>query len=163
MRLKTSSILLVDDDSLVANALARMLRARNYDVSISPDPKSALERCGKMEFKLIITDQRMPVMYGTEFAAMVKPLQPNARIMLISGYCNQDQASEALDLEAIDRLVLKPWDNAELLSAIEEELRAGVTKEWEDSCLRALDAAESAVKEPRFESRAKKPVRLDTN
>ncbi len=119
------SILLIDDDRLVANSLARMLRGKLYDVSVCPDPKLALSFCEKMKFDLIITDQRMPVMDGTDFAAMAKELQPEARVILISGYSDHDRVVEALNNEVIHRHVAKPWDNKQLLRIVEDELIMG--------------------------------------
>ena len=132
MNSSSYSILLVDDDSLVANSLARLLRAKGYDVSISPDPKAALLLCKKMSFDLIITDQRMPVMYGTEFAIEAKQLQPATRIILISGYSDHEQVINAFNMDAINQHVLKPWDNSELLKTVDEQLQLSFENYWED-------------------------------
>lgn len=124
MTIKQSSIsiLLIDDDLLVANSLARMLRHRNYDVSICPDPQSALTFCDKMKFDLIITDQRMPVMNGTDFAVLAKARQPWVRVLLISGYSDEEKVEQALSGGYIHQHVRKPWDNLQLLALIEEQL-----------------------------------------
>ena len=121
------SVLLVEDDSLVASSLARMLRLKKYDVSICPDPKKALELCDKRQFDLIITDQKMPVMTGTEFAAIAKDRQPNARTLLISGYIDEKDAAAALENDHINRFVSKPWHNEDILSIVESELQIGST------------------------------------
>ena len=127
----TKSIMIIDDDSLVANSLARMLRRKNYDVSVCPDPKSALVFCERMKFDLIITDQRMPVMNGTEFAALAKPTQPDARVVLISGYSDSAKVIEAFNSKTIHQHVCKPWDNDELLSVVEDQLKIGEEKHEE--------------------------------
>jgi len=121
------SVLLVEDDSLVASSLARMLRLKKFDVSICPDPKKALELCDKRQFDLIITDQKMPVMTGTEFAAIAKDRQPNARTLLISGYIDEKDAAAALENDHINRFVSKPWHNEDILSIVESELQIGST------------------------------------
>ena len=122
MVIPRKSILLIDDDSLVANSLARMLRGREYDVSICPDPKSALVFCERMKFDLIITDQRMPVMNGTDFALQAKKLQPQARVILISGYSDKDSVVRALNDEIVHLFVCKPWDNSQLLKMVDDQL-----------------------------------------
>ena len=121
------SVLLVEDDSLVASSLARMLRLKKFDVSICPDPKKALELCDKRQFDLIITDQKMPVMTGTEFAAIAKDRQPNACTLLISGYIGEKDAAAALENDHINRFVSKPWHNEDILSIVESELQIGST------------------------------------
>ena len=119
---KEPSILLVDDDSLVANALARMLRAKHYHVSICHDPKQALEFCDKFHFDLIITDQRMPVMDGTEFARLAKRKQSEVRVILISGYSDICKVNEACELGVVHYYVSKPWDNRKLIEVIDDQL-----------------------------------------
>lgn len=132
MGAETNTILLVDDDSLVANSLGRLLRAKGYDVSICPDPKAALVMCKKRSFDLIITDQRMPVMYGTEFALEAKKIQPAARIILISGYSDHQKVIDAFNMDAINQHVLKPWDNHELLKVVDEQLQLCFEMYWEE-------------------------------
>ncbi|MCG8415073.1 MAG: response regulator [Pseudomonadales bacterium] len=122
---RQKSVLLIDDDSLVANSLARMLRSKQFDVSICPDPKSALAFCDRMKFDLIITDQRMPVMTGTEFAAEVKDKQPQARCIRISGYSDGASVRDAFNKEHIHRHVSKPWDNSYLLKVVDEQIQLG--------------------------------------
>lgn len=116
------SILLLEDDALVARSLARMLRLKKFDVSICPDPKTALDLCDKRKFDLIITDQMMPIMHGTEFAALAKAKQPQAQTLLISGYINDDMAEEALRSGHIQKFVSKPWHNDDIINIVENEL-----------------------------------------
>ena len=103
------------------------LRLKKFDVSICPDPKKALELCDKRQFDLIITDQKMPVMTGTEFAAIAKDKQPKARTLLISGYINEKEAAAAIENEHINRFVAKSWHNEDILSIVESELQIGDT------------------------------------
>ena len=146
MSAETNTILLVDDDSLVANSLARLLRRKGYDVSICPDPKAALIMCEKRTFDLIITDQRMPVMCGTEFALQAKQLQPAARVILISGYSDHKQVIKAFNMEAINEHVLKPWDNNDLLKVVDEQLQLSFEMFWQEQEKRR----ENAQKAPSF-------------
>jgi DNA-binding NtrC family response regulator len=132
MGTEPNTILLVDDGSLVANSLARLLRAKGYDVSICPDPKAALVACKKRTFDLIITDQRMPVMYGTEFAQQARKLKPAARIILISGYSDREQVVNAFNMDAINHHVLKPWDNNDLLDVVDEQLQLSFELFWQE-------------------------------
>ncbi|MFT4888792.1 MAG: DNA-binding NtrC family response regulator [Pseudohongiellaceae bacterium] len=116
------SILLVEDDTFVGRSLARMLHSKKLDVSICADPVAALALCDTRKFDLIITDQRLPVMNGTELAMLVRKKQPTVRILLISGYSDRELVAKAIDNGAVDRFFSKPWDNAEILSIVEEEL-----------------------------------------
>lgn len=119
------SILLLDDDRLVARSLARLLRSESYDVTLCPDPQTALKFCDKMAFQLIITDQRMPVMNGTDFAQLVRSKQPDARVVLITGYGDREKVDEAMASDAIQLLVSKPWDNERFLKQLREQVEIG--------------------------------------
>jgi response regulator RpfG family c-di-GMP phosphodiesterase len=116
------TILIVDDDTLVLHSLKRLLKSRGYDVSIACNPTSALALCAKYKFDLIISDQKMPVMKGTEFARKAVELQPQTRIILISGYSNKSDVACAFNENVIHKYVKKPWDNGELLAFIVEQL-----------------------------------------
>jgi two-component system response regulator HupR/HoxA len=124
------SILLVDDDSLVSNSLARLLRYNKYDVSICRDPIAAVSLCEKIQFDLIITDQRMPVMTGIEFVSKVRGQQPGARIVLISGYNDHVPVIEAFNSETIHRFVFKPWSNEDFMDIVEEQLEVATEGNW---------------------------------
>ncbi len=117
------SILIVEDDALVASSLARMLRLKLYDVSICPDPNAALALCSRRIFDLIITDQMMPIMNGTEFAALAKAMQPNVHMLLISGYIDTDKADKALENGSIQKFIPKPWNNEDILNIVEKEIQ----------------------------------------
>ena len=116
------SILLVEDDALVANSLGCLLREEGFDVSICPDPRTALNFCERRTFDLIITDQRLPVMDGTEFAALARIKQPAARVVLISGY-GDSAVVQALEERVVHQHVAKPWNNDELVGIVQQELR----------------------------------------
>ncbi|MFT7547831.1 MAG: response regulator RpfG family c-di-GMP phosphodiesterase [Candidatus Azotimanducaceae bacterium] len=127
---KQYSILLLDDDSLVVNSLARVLRYNKYDVSICRDPIAAVSLCEKMQFDLIITDQRMPIMTGIEFASKVRLQQPGARIVLISGYNDYVPVIEAFNSETIHRFVFKPWSNDVFVDIVQEQLEVATEGIW---------------------------------
>lgn len=127
---KEYSILLLDDDILVVNSLARVLRYNKYDVSICRDPIAAVSLCEKMQFDLIITDQRMPVMTGIEFASKVRGQQPGARIVLISGYNDYVRVIEAFNSETIHRFVFKPWSNEDFMDIVQEQLEVATEGIW---------------------------------
>jgi DNA-binding NtrC family response regulator len=116
------SVLLLDDDRLVASSLARLLRNEGYDVTLCPDPQAALKFCDKMMFHLIITDQRMPVMNGTDFAQLVREKQAHARIVLITGYSDREKVDKAMACEAIQLTVTKPWDNDRFLEQLRQQV-----------------------------------------
>ncbi len=122
----TKKLLLVDDDIGVLGALRRKFRALEVSVSVESDVLKALHRCQSEQFDLIISDQRMPQMEGTEFLREIRHLQRGARCILLSGYCDFDAVTLAFNEGTIDQFIAKPWDDAQLLSCVRQLLGESV-------------------------------------
>jgi PAS domain S-box-containing protein len=107
------SILLVDDDDLVRNGAAEMLRDLGHTVTEAPGGLEALARVeGGLPFDLLITDYKMPRMNGAELARKVRVLRPNTPILLITGYTGGHE-----DAPEFTRLT-KPFRQADLAKAL---------------------------------------------
>ncbi|MFT5113409.1 MAG: DNA-binding NtrC family response regulator [Kiritimatiellia bacterium] len=118
-----SKLLIVDDDDHVLKSLVRLLRSSDYDISCYVDPEEALKQCGLQKFDLILSDQRMPSMEGTEFFTHIAQLFPQTRRILISGYSDFTSVTEAFNDEIIHKFVIKPWDNESLKNLISDQLK----------------------------------------
>jgi PAS domain S-box-containing protein len=109
-------ILLVDDDPLVLAGTAAMLEELGHDsvhiVASGQDALAVLQRDGA--FDLLLTDQMMPGMSGTQLAAQARALQPNLPILLASGFAELDAAAGA-DWPRLR----KPYGLADLSAALE--------------------------------------------
>lgn len=116
------SILILDDDDHVLKSLSRLLRTSNYGLSCFSDPQEALIQCATRPFDLILSDQRMPGMMGTEFFAQVAQLQPETRRILISGYSDFTSVTDAFNAGVIHKFIVKPWDNDQLRDFVAEQL-----------------------------------------
>ena len=112
------SILIVDDDIGVCNSLASLLKRDNYHVTTSTSPSAALEVMAKQEFSLIISDQRMPKMCGTELLKQVKHIYPQTLRILISAYTDYDALIDSINEADIYKFLAKPWHNNILLKEI---------------------------------------------
>ena len=78
------SILFVDDEERIVNQLKIIFRQR-YDVYTATSGKQALEILQSTPLDVVVSDQRMPEMNGTEVLARVKSLYPNTVRMVLSG------------------------------------------------------------------------------
>lgn len=119
------NILLLDDDDHVLKSLARLLRSPDHEISCFSDPQEALLQCGLQQYDLILSDQRMPDMEGTEFFTHIAQLFPQTRRILISGYSDFSSVTEAFNDGIIHKFVIKPWDNELLKNLVSDELRSG--------------------------------------
>ncbi|HCY87511.1 MAG TPA: hypothetical protein DHV36_20425, partial [Desulfobacteraceae bacterium] len=73
-------------------------------------------------FRVVITDQRMPNMTGTELLVKVLELSPESRRVLFTGYSELESAMVAVNQGAIHYYLTKPWDNETVLRVIRQEL-----------------------------------------
>jgi DNA-binding response OmpR family regulator len=79
-----ASVLVVDDDLQLGNALAGSLRFQGYDVDQAADGAQALQRLATVEVDLLVTDIAMPVLDGFELMMAVRQQHPSMRILAIS-------------------------------------------------------------------------------
>ena len=108
------ALLLVDDEKNVLNALVRLFRKEGYRIHTATDPLQALEILAQNEIQVIISDQRMPGMTGTEFFSKVKDLYPDTIRIVLSGYTDLKSVTEAVNHGSIYKFLTKPWDDTDL-------------------------------------------------
>ena len=115
------TILAVDDDPVVSQAIVRDLRRRygaDYRVMPSASGADALELLHELTLRdrsvaLVVSDQRMPEMTGIEMLAQVRALSPETKLLLLTAYADTDVAIRAINDIALDYYMFKPWDPPE--------------------------------------------------
>jgi len=78
-------ILVVDDEAVIADTLAAILRKQNYSVLVAYDAESAFDLVSVIPPELLISDVVMPGMSGVELAIKVKNSVPDCQVLLFSG------------------------------------------------------------------------------
>jgi len=113
------SVMLVDDDDLVRAGAAAMLEAIGHTVVQMSSATRALEHIASGDaFDVLVTDQRMPCMTGTDLIWRARFLQPGLPAVLITGYTDViDTGASALPVLA------KPFRAAELARAVAEAVK----------------------------------------
>src|SRR4051794_36865504 len=114
-------LLAVDDDGPVLAAIERDLRERyseHYRVMASSSGEQALELLRRLRLReeaggLMLVDQRMPGMSGTELLTASRQLYPDARRVLLTAYADTDAAIRAINDAEVHHYMLKPWDPPE--------------------------------------------------
>jgi CheY-like chemotaxis protein len=126
---KKGRILFVDDEEYLLDLVARMLKNLNYEVVARKSSLDALEciESEKTKFNLIIVDQVMPELSGTEFAKKAKNLQPGVPIILFTGFSDMIRQEEIMDL-GIQEVVAKPINLSDLSQVINRVLNAARTE-----------------------------------
>ena len=113
-------LLLVDDEPDISRSLTRELRKEGYRILIAESGQQGLEILANNEVQVILSDQRMPQMTGSEFLARVRERYPDTVRMVLSGYADFESVQEAINDGAIYKFISKPWNNEILVSEIRE-------------------------------------------
>lgn len=108
------TLLILDDDKLVTDALYLHLRRQRYRLLVSNSPKEALQLLEETPVDLIITDFLMPEMNGLEFLIQSKQFCPDATRIILTGYADKENAIRAINEVGLYYYIEKPWENANL-------------------------------------------------
>lgn len=108
------SLLIVDDEPHVLKALSRTLKSGRYDIVTANNAEEALASIRSDPPSVLLTDQRMPGMKGSELLAEVAALYPDVVGILMSGYADFDSVTQALNDGQIYKFLMKPWDDTAL-------------------------------------------------
>ena len=116
-------ILIVDDEEVVVYFIQDLLEKHNYKTTTTTSSKNAIELVtnNPNDFDLIITDQTMPDITGTEMIQKIFLVAPDIPIILCSGYNKQVGEKEALAL-GCKKYLSKPIKNDYLIKSIQEIL-----------------------------------------
>ena len=106
-------ILLVDDEERILRTLTMLLRMQ-YQVFSTTDGHEALKIIQQEKINVLISDQRMPTMIGTELLEKAKQLSPNTVRILLTGYADVEAAMDSVNEGEIFRYINKPWGPKEL-------------------------------------------------
>jgi DNA-binding NtrC family response regulator len=112
------TLLLVDDDADALDLLHSVLLQDGYQVLTALSGAEALELLTLNDVQVVVSDQRMPVMSGSQFLERVGALYPDTLRIILSGYADFDAIIEAINC-GVYRFYRKPWTG----DVIREEIR----------------------------------------
>jgi thioredoxin reductase (NADPH) len=120
-RRRRPAILAVDDEPAVLAAVARDLRrgfGERYRIMRANSGQEALDLLHQMRTRgdnvaLLVADQKMPGLSGTEYLVEARKLVPEAKRVLLTAYADTEAAISAINDVALDYYLLKPWDPPE--------------------------------------------------
>lgn len=123
-------LFLVDDDEAVLESLRRSLVRAGYRVRAFADPEEALAEIRHDAPKVLVTDKKMPGMDGLELAERALNIDPETRIIIITGAGDEQAAQAALRLGATD-YVTKPVDVQALAQSVHRAYRAHASDKFD--------------------------------
>jgi two-component system cell cycle response regulator CpdR len=107
-------VLLVDDDVDARESMVYLLGSRGFNVLVAQSGHEAMRLLAKIRVDVLLADVVMPDLNGIELAKQAKQLQPDLKVIFITG-----DYSRAAEAESLGKLLVKPMRGA----AIETELR----------------------------------------
>ena len=116
-----ATILIIDDEEAIRNALRDILEMEDYEVEEAKDGIDALSKIKQNSYDAIICDIKMPKMDGMEVLERVQLICPDVPIIMISGHGDIDTAVETVKKGAFD-YISKPPDLNRLLITIRNAL-----------------------------------------
>lgn len=123
------NILFVDDEKEITYMGKKMLESLGYTVDIRTDGFSALHeiQTHKQRYDLLVTDQNMPKMLGTDLVIRAKKIRPDLKVILITGYEDSIKEGSVSEYD-IDEIIMKPLILSEFSKIIRNVLDTRATK-----------------------------------
>lgn len=113
------TLLLIDDEERILRSL-RMLFFSGYNVHMTTDPHEAIRILREERVHVIVSDQRMPVMQGSELLGIARETSPATMRILLTGYSDLEASIASVNEGEVFRYLLKPWDAAEVKKVVAE-------------------------------------------
>jgi signal transduction histidine kinase/FixJ family two-component response regulator len=121
--MQDASIFIIDDEDGIVRLCTRLLERANFKVSGNTDPQQGIETLRSEEYDLLLVDIRMPGMDGFEVMEIVRQLQTDIAVVIMTGFGTLETAIRALR-QGADGLILKPFeDGSELVKTVKEALK----------------------------------------
>jgi signal transduction histidine kinase/FixJ family two-component response regulator len=123
-----ANILVVDDEPGITRLCERLLKREEYEVTSFTSPKTAMAYVEQNKIDLLLVDIRMPEISGFDLIAHVKHHQPDAAVLVMTGFGTVETAIKALR-QGVDGLLLKPFETGrELVQTVQQALEDGQKK-----------------------------------
>jgi len=116
-------VLFVDDEPHVIEALRRVLQKAPYEILTASSADEALYILAQAAVDVIVSDERMPGMSGSEFLATVRHTYPDTVRILLTGHASLEAAVRAINEGEVYRFLTKPCNEGDLTLAIEHALQ----------------------------------------
>ena len=116
------TVLCVDDEENILHSLKRLLRKEGYRLLTATSGAEGLKILKENDVHLVISDQRMPEMSGTEFLAQVKENYPDVIRIVLTGYTEVDSITASINKGHIYKFILKPWNDQNLKLEVKQGL-----------------------------------------
>ncbi|MEJ2157368.1 MAG: response regulator [Desulfobacteraceae bacterium] len=135
-------VLIVDDQPLVLGVVQEILSRGPYHVSSANSAEEALKMMDEDTMDVVISDERMPGMQGSEFLAIVRKRFPDTVRIILTGHASVETAIRAINEGEVYRLLTKPVSSQDLYKAIDDGLKNRAGGRPAEQCFSLLESLE---------------------
>ena len=115
------TVVMVDDEQNILQSLKRCFRREQYTVVFAGSGAEGLKLVAATpNIAVIVSDQRMPEMNGSEFLTRSRELAPDAIRMLLTGYSDMETTVAAMNEGGATHYIGKPWEDSSLLQTVRD-------------------------------------------
>jgi DNA-binding NtrC family response regulator len=118
-----ATLIVVDDDTEILSAMKRVFRNEPYDVLFTDDPFEALRCMKSRKVDVVVADEFMPAMLGTDLLEAARRHSPQSALIVLTGYPLSREAGLAYR-QTVDLVLAKPWEDDDMRSAVRSLLEA---------------------------------------
>ncbi len=143
-----AAVMVVDDEEMVVTSIRAYLQLEtDYRIDGFTDPEQAVKHLETHPVDVVVTDILMPKLNGVQLLARARQLQPEAARILLTGHADKQNAIQAINEAGVYQYLEKPWENAQLLLAINSAIeRTQLFRQLRDK-IAQLDAAHGNLKD----------------
>jgi len=138
-------VLCVDDEELLLKSLKRVLGREPYELLTASDGYEALEILSKNEIALVIADQRMPRMTGTELLAKVRQQSKETVRVILSGYADLEVMMDSINRGNVYMYIKKPWADDRLRAQVRQCLVHYETTKQNETLVEHLQLQQATI------------------
>jgi DNA-binding NtrC family response regulator len=141
-------VVIVDDEDMVITSIRALLMLEtDHQVQGFNDPEEAAAYIQEHSIDTVVSDYLMPKLNGIQLLARAKQAQPEASRVLLTGHADKNSAIQAINEVALFQYLEKPWDNAQLVLAINAAIERTRLYRLLKEKVTELDSAHSSLKE----------------
>ena len=138
-------VVLYVDDSNVNLILFKETFKRDYDLILTEYPEEALEILEEREVQVLVSDQRMPKMSGTELLEIVAEKYPDIRRFLLTAFTDTETVIEAVNIGRVHGYIKKPLKSDEVRASISSSIENYHLRKKNQRILKELEAVNAQL------------------
>lgn len=139
-------VLVVDDEVSILNSMRRsFVDETDIEIVTANNAKEASVLLAQRAVDLIISDERMPQVTGTEFLRFAKERYPKVPRIILTGHASQEATIAAVNRAEVFRYLTKPWDGAELVATVRQGLELKQLRDRADALALELQSKNEAL------------------